>query len=300
MSESLETRDAPSEFELIFLGCGTSTGVPMIGCDCAVCSSDDPRNQRTRPSVLMRTPRGNVLFDTSPEMRIQLLRERPGPVHAIVYTHAHADHLFGLDDSRLFARALGGVPVPVYCEPEVEAHIRTVFAYAFVDETRRYPSGGVPRLSFRNIEPNRPFQVLDYELMPMRLDHGKFKVLGFRLGDLAYCTDVSKIPDESMQHLANLDVLILDALRFEKHPTHFSLAEALEVIERLQPRRSILTHLSHTFDYKAVSETLPPNVQLAYDGLRVNWAGAAPRIVTDLLETDSDSSNVQDHPSALA
>lgn len=279
-----ETSSA-SAFELIFLGCGTSTGVPMIGCDCEVCHSTDPRNWRTRPSVLLRTPRGNILIDTSPEMRLQLIREKPGPVHAILYTHGHADHLFGLDDSRLFARALNGRPVPVYCESEVEALIRTVFSYAFVDEKKRPPSGGVPRLNFHTIEPNCKFPILDYEVVPLRLHHGRFKVLGFRFGDLAYCTDVSKIPDESWEQLQGLDVLVLDALRFEKHPTHFSLAEALEVIEKLKPRRAFLTHLSHQFDYQTVSQNLPPNVQLAYDGLRLNWSGIPLHLITDTAES---------------
>ncbi|MFM1800699.1 MAG: hypothetical protein RJA81_51, partial [Planctomycetota bacterium] len=245
----------PPEFELIFLGCGTSTGVPMLGCECDVCLSTDSRNWRTRPSVLVKTPRGNILIDTSPEMRLQLLKERPCPIHAIVYTHGHADHLFGLDDSRLFARSLNGRPVPVYCEAEVESLIRTVFSYAFVDEKKRPPSGGVPRLEFQTIEPDVSFNVLDYTIHPMRLHHGRFKVLGFRMGDLAYCTDVSKIPDQSLAQLQNLDVLILDALRFDKHPTHFCLSEALDVIAQLQPRRAFLTHLSHQFDYESVSST---------------------------------------------
>ncbi|MCY2934871.1 MAG: MBL fold metallo-hydrolase [Planctomycetota bacterium] len=287
-----ELTPACPEFELIFLGCGTSTGVPMIGCDCVVCQSEDPRNQRTRPSVLLRTPRGNILIDTSPEMRLQLLREKAGPVHAILYTHGHADHLFGLDDSRLFARALGGKPVPVYCETEVEALIRTVFSYAFVEETKRFPSGGVPRLTLTNIEPFKPFDVIGYEVIPMRLDHGKFKVLGFRFGDLAYCTDVSRIPDESFALLQGLEVLVLDALRFEKHPTHFSLAEALAVIEKLQPRQAFLTHMSHSFDYHAVSANLPPNVQMAYDGLRVGWSGIQPHLIVSLDNPVSDVVNL--------
>ena len=290
-----------SEFELVFLGCGTSTGVPMIGCECEVCRSLDPRNQRTRPSVLVRTPRGNILIDTSPEMRLQILRERPGPIHAIIYTHGHADHLFGLDDSRLFARALGGKPVPVYCEAEVEALIRNVFSYAFIDETKRFPSGGVPRLTLHNIEPYQPFDVIGYEVIPMRLDHGKFKVLGFRFGDLAYCTDVSRIPDESIAQLQNLDVLILDSLRFEKHPTHFSLSESLAMIEKLQPRRAFLTHLSHSFDYQAVSATLPPNVQLAHDGLRVTWSGMKTNLITDISSMDPEIKNhAENNPSTVA
>jgi phosphoribosyl 1,2-cyclic phosphate phosphodiesterase len=274
-------------FELIFLGCGTSTGVPMIGCDCAVCHSTDQRNHRTRPSVLVRTPVGHMLFDTSPEMRLQIIRERPGPVHAIVYTHGHADHLFGLDDSRLFARQLNGHPVPIYCEADVEALIRTVFAYAFVDESKRHPSGGVPRLNFHNILPNQPFEVLGYEIQPMRLDHGKFKVLGFRMGDLAYCTDVNHIPEEAWAQLQNLDVLILDALRFDKHPTHFSLAEALDVIEKLRPERAYLTHLSHFLEYQEVSKILPPNVELAYDGLRVSWAGMQQKLITEIHQNQA-------------
>ncbi|MBX6315048.1 MAG: MBL fold metallo-hydrolase [Isosphaeraceae bacterium] len=251
---------------MIVLGSGTSTGVPALGCDCKVCTSTDPRNNRTRPSVLVQLPGGNLLIDTTPEMRMQLLRERIGQVHAIAYTHDHADHLFGLDDARLFPRHIGG-PVPIYCEAHTEESIRRVFHYAFHDQAAKIPSGGIPRLRFERIEPGAPFEALGQTILPIRLEHGRFRVLGFRFDNLAYCTDVARIPDESWPMLEGLDTLILDALRPEPHPTHFSLSEALEVIARLRPRRAFLTHLSHSFDHATTESSLPPGVALAYDGL---------------------------------
>ncbi len=240
--------EAATGRRLIFLGTGTSTGVPMIGCDCPVCTSSDPRNQRTRPSVLFKFPEGNLLVDTTPEMRLQLLRERIRHVHAIAFTHHHADHLFGLDDARQFPRWIGG-PVPIYCEEGTEDTIRRVFSYAFKPGTEHWPAGFVPKLRFLRIEPGVEFQVLGQHILPIRLEHGPFPVLGFRVGALAYCTDVSKIPDASRPLLENLDVLVLDALRYEPHPTHFTLNEALAEIERLRPRQTYLTHLSHSFDH---------------------------------------------------
>jgi phosphoribosyl 1,2-cyclic phosphate phosphodiesterase len=215
-------------------------------------------------------PLGNLLIDTSPEMRLQLVRERVGMVHAIAYTHHHADHLFGLDDARMFPTRLGG-PVPIFCEAETEETIRRVFHYAFEERVRAYPAGGVPKIEFERIAPGEPFEVLGQTILPVRLDHGRFKVLGFRIGDLAYCTDVSHIPDESWPMLEGLDTLILDALRVEPHPTHFNLEQALAAIERLKPRNAYLTHLSHGFDHGATEATLPPRVALAYDGLSLEF-----------------------------
>ncbi|HEU5116474.1 MAG TPA: MBL fold metallo-hydrolase [Isosphaeraceae bacterium] len=255
---------------LRFLGTGTSTGVPAFGCDCSVCLSTDPRNNRTRPSVLLELPQGNAIIDTTPEMRLQLLREKVRHVHAIVYTHAHADHLFGLDDARLFPRTIGG-PVPVYCEQEVEETVRSTFPYAFNDQSKRIPSGGVPQLQFHRVEPAQSFALLGDRITPIRLEHGRFRVLGYRIGDLAYCTDVNRIPDESWPLLERLDTLILDALRYEPHPTHFSLEQALQVIERLKPRRAVLTHLSHGFDHEPTESRLPEGVTLAYDGLALTF-----------------------------
>jgi phosphoribosyl 1,2-cyclic phosphate phosphodiesterase len=255
---------------LVFLGTGTSTGVPMIGCECSVCSSLDPRNKRTRPSVLLAFPQGNLLIDTSPEMRIQLLRERIRLVHAIAFTHHHADHLFGLDDARLFPRGIGG-PVPVYCEQPTEDCIRRVFEYAFRPGMDQWPVGFVPKLQFIRIEPGVPVEILGQRILPIRLEHGASPVLGFRVGSLAYCTDVSRIPEASRPMLEGLDILILDALRYEPHPTHFSLSEALEVVGVLKPRRTFLTHLSHSFDHGPTEAKLPPQVALAFDGLAVEF-----------------------------
>jgi phosphoribosyl 1,2-cyclic phosphate phosphodiesterase len=242
----------------------------MIGCECSVCTSSDPRNQRTRPSVLFSFPGGNLLIDTTPEMRMQLLRERVRHVHAIAFTHSHADHLFGLDDARLFPRWIGG-PVPVYCERAVEDSIRRIFSYAFRPGVEQSPAGFVPKLDFVTIEPGVPFQVLGQRVLPIRLDHGPFPVLGFRVGDLAYCTDVSRVPETSRPLLEGLDVLVLDALRYEPHPTHLSLNEALALVESLKPRRTFFTHLSHSFDHGTTQAALPPRVALSYDGLQVEF-----------------------------
>ncbi len=259
-----------SSRKLVVLGSGTSTGVPVIGCECAVCQSTDPRNSRTRCSVLVKLPLGNLLIDTSPEMRLQLVREKVGAVQAIAFTHHHADHLFGLDDARMFPKAIGG-PVPIFCELETEQTIRTVFHYAFEDRVQGYPAGGVPKIEFERIEPGVPFTVLGQTILPIRLNHGRFQVLGFRIGNLAYCTDVSSIPDESWPLLAGLDVLILDALRHEPHPTHFNITQALATVDRIQPEQTYFTHLSHDLDHAATEATLPPRVALAYDGLTLDF-----------------------------
>ncbi len=182
----------------------------------------------------MAFPAGNLLIDTTPEMRVQLLREQVRRVHAIAFTHHHADHLFGLDDARLFPRWIGG-PVPVFCEAQTEECIKRVFAYAFKDATKDWPPGFVPKIQFVRVEPGVPFEVLGQRVLPIRLDHGPFSVLGFRVGSLAYCTDVNRIPEASWTLLENLETLVLDALRIDPHPTHFSLREALEVVERLKP-----------------------------------------------------------------
>jgi phosphoribosyl 1,2-cyclic phosphate phosphodiesterase len=224
-------------------------------------------NQRTRCSAIIQTAAGFILIDTPPDLRYQLLRERIGRIHAVLFTHHHADHVFGLDDVRVFSKYLGG-DLPIYCDPEVETFIRRAFAYAFDPEVRAYPAGGVPRIEFRRID--RPScQVLDQRVTPIPLKHGRYDVLGFRIGGLAYCTDVSGIPAESWPLLSGLEILILGALRLQPHPTHFSLDEALEVIERLKPRRALLTHISCRLDPSVAKQRMPENVALAHDGLRL-------------------------------
>jgi phosphoribosyl 1,2-cyclic phosphate phosphodiesterase len=248
-----------------FLGTGTSVGIPMIGCDCATCRSADPRNQRYRCAALIRVPEGNILIDTPPELRLQLLRAGAGIVHAALFTHYHADHLYGLDDLRPIPRHLGG-PVPLYCTAEVERKIRQSFAYAFVPEAESLPRGFVPQLTFRRIS-EEPFTVLGQRVIPIPLIHAHFEVFGFRIGDVAYCTDVNKIPPESWRLLQGLRVLVLDALRFKPHPGHFNLEEALDAVSRLQPAQAYFTHMSHEIEHETVNRQLPKGVELAYDGL---------------------------------
>lgn len=256
---------APRQF--LFLGTGTSVGVPMIGCDCGVCTSQNPRNNRTRSSVLLTLPGGRLLIDTTPEMRIQFLRERVPFAHAVLYTHYHADHLYGLDDARLFPRRLNA-PLPIYCTEETEEVVRRTFGYAFDQINARLPAGVVPKLEVRTIA-DRPFEVLGETVTPIPLIHGRFNVLGFRIGNVAYCTDVSRIPDASMALLEGLDVLVLDALKpGTPNPAHLSLDQALDVIEALRPKQAYLTHMGHEMDYERLFEVLPPRVAPAYDGLR--------------------------------
>jgi phosphoribosyl 1,2-cyclic phosphate phosphodiesterase len=237
----------------------------MVGCECEVCQSSDPRNHRYRCAVLVGTPRGNILIDTPPELRLQLLRAKVKVVHAVLFTHYHADHLFGLDDVRPFPRLLGG-PVPLYCTAEVERKIRETFSYAFRPDAEQLPIGYLPKLVFQRID-EEPFGVLGQRVVPISLIHAHFNVLGFRFDDVAYCTDVNRIPPESWPLLEGLRVLVLDGLRFKPHAGHFSINEALEVIDRVKPARAYLTHMSHDVDHEATNRRLPPGVELAYDGL---------------------------------
>jgi phosphoribosyl 1,2-cyclic phosphate phosphodiesterase len=220
--------------------------------------------------VLIGTPNGNILIDTTPEMRLQLLRENVKLIQAVVYTHYHVDHLFGLDDLRLFPVALKA-SLPIYCTDEVEEVIRQAFSYAFHPSGDDLPAGTLPRLEIRRIN-TTPFEVLGEQFTPIPLIHGRFNCLGFRIGNVAYCTDVNAIPDTSWPLLEGLDVFIVDALRPEKpHPAHFSLEQALEAIDRVKPKQAYLTHMSHTMDYDLLIKTLPPHVAPAHDGLRFQF-----------------------------
>jgi phosphoribosyl 1,2-cyclic phosphate phosphodiesterase len=254
--------------QMILLGTGTSVGVPMIGCGCDVCTSANPHNKRTRCSVILGLPGGNLLIDTSPDVRAQLLREQVGIVHSVLYTHEHADHVYGLDDLRMMQFYLGG-PVPLYCEPRVEDRIRKSFDYAFSADAQTHP-GAAPQLAFHRIG-LEPFEVLGTRITPIRMKHGKrFDVLGFRVGDVAYCTDANSIPPESMERLTGLDVLVLDALRPRGHATHFSLEEAVEVARQLAPRQTYFTHMSHELEHEGTNAGLPAGMALAHDGLRID------------------------------
>ena len=259
--------------EILVLGSGTSHGVPMIGCDCSVCRSDNPKNKRMRPSILVRNAGGAVLVDTTPEFRLQALANDLRRVDAVLYTHTHADHIFGMDDLRRF-NDLMDVEIPVYGDEATLDDIRRIYAYIF-KETQA--GGGKPRLTLHPVFPS--LDMFDMHIEPFYVMHGALPVLAYRFDaavtsegpavSTAYVTDVNHIPPDSLSKLYGLDLLLLDAVRFEPHSTHFGLYQALEVIAELKPRQALLTHLSHHFDHDVVNATLPPNVALSYDGQRI-------------------------------
>jgi phosphoribosyl 1,2-cyclic phosphate phosphodiesterase len=250
--------------KLTVLGSGTSHGVPMIGCDCAVCTSTDPKNTRLRPSILVTTDDGaNILVDTPPEMRIAFLQNHVRRLDAILYTHSHADHIYGLDDVRTFNYRTG-LPIPIYAEPNVLSDLRRIYDYIFVPTQA---GGGKPQVTLETLTVGVPMTLHGLEILPLRVCHGRLPVLAYLFGGrFAYVTDVSEIPPETWPHLEGLDLLMLDAVRREPHSTHFHLDAALEVIAALRPKRALLTHLSHDYDHAATNATLPPGVELAFDG----------------------------------
>jgi len=248
---------------LTILGSGTSTGVPTIGCSCPVCSSSDPRNTRTRASLWIECEAYHFLIDTSTDFRQQALVNKIPRVDAVLFTHAHADHVLGLDELRVYNFYQKAV-IPCYGGKETLQRLRQMFSYIFssqADESFK------PQLSLNEVD--GPFKLHGLEVLPVPVRHGSLPVFGYRFGDSAYVTDCNFIPEESKKMLKHLELLILSAIRYQPHPTHFSLNEALEVIRELSPRRSILTHLSHAFDYSKVNAKLPKGVELAYDGMRI-------------------------------
>lgn len=245
------------------LGSGTSTGVPVVGCDCAVCTSTDPRNRRLRPGVLLELPAGAILFDTSPDFREQALRHGIARVDAVLYTHPHADHVFGLDDLRVF-NFRQRAPIPCFGSEPTIARLRQIFAYVF---EAGQEGGGKPRLELEAVA--GPFELLGERVLPVPVWHGTMPVLGYRIGPFALVTDVNRIPEESLAQLAGLELLILSALRYRPHPTHFSIAEAVEVARRIGARRTLFTHIAHEVDHVTLSRELPPGVEPGFDGLVV-------------------------------
>lgn len=247
---------------LTILGSGTSHGVPMIGCDCPVCTSDDPRDRRTRTSAVFAFDGHCVLVDTSPELRLQSVAHGVRRVDAILLTHHHADHVAGLDDVRRF-NWLQRSAIPVYANRLTLERVRAMFPYAF-DDDDTYPSAK-PELLAREID--GPIDVLGRRIVPIPYFHGPLPVLGFRIGGIAYCPDCNRIPDESRRLLDGLDVLVLDALRRRPHPTHFTLDEAVAQARRIGARRTFFTHIAHELGHAATCAELPAGMELAYDGL---------------------------------
>jgi phosphoribosyl 1,2-cyclic phosphate phosphodiesterase len=259
------------DVELLFLGTGTSAGVPMIGCHCDVCRSADPRDKRNRTSCAISYGQTRVLVDTTPELRLQCVTHDVHSIDAVVYTHAHADHIMGLDDLRRFNTVRKG-PLDVWADARTFATLRTCFAYAFnapEPQQKLFRPHLLPRL----IEQNAPFEIGPTTWTPIPLFHGDMPILGFRVGRLAYCTDVSRIPESSYALLDGLDVLVLDALQPHKHTTHFTLEEAVTEARRIGAGQTLFVHMSHQLAHEATNRSLPENIQLAYDGQRVRARG---------------------------
>jgi len=249
---------------ITFLGTGTSHGVPMIGCTCATCHSSDPRDKRWRPSIYIELADGtSVLVDTTPDLRAQALAFGVTRVDTVLFTHSHADHVLGLDDLRAYNR-LQRSPIPCYADERTLADLRRIFAYVFHPDGE---GGGTPKIRLLLI--GGPFCLGRQEFVPVPLWHGRRIIFGYRIGRFAYLTDCSGIPDESWSLLDGVELLVLDALRHKPHPTHFSLAESLEIVRRLRPVHTYFTHMCHDLPHAATCERLPDGVELAYDGLRV-------------------------------
>ena len=252
--------------EVIFLGTGTSHGIPVIGCDCPVCTSSDPKNNRTRCSVYVRTDGADIIIDMSPEFRIQMLREKLSTADAVLITHTHADHLHGLDDIRpmTFKR-----PIPVYGSTRVIGIIRRRFDYIF-NVTQM--GGGKPHIQLNPVEGSFFIPTRDggkLEVVPIPMLHGKLETFGYRIGDFAYLTDCSYIPKASLHLLNGLKVAVIDALRYKEHPTHLSVEKALALAQKLGAGRTYFTHMCHDIDHAKLLSELPEGIEPAYDGLRI-------------------------------
>jgi phosphoribosyl 1,2-cyclic phosphate phosphodiesterase len=253
---------------LTFLGTGTSFGVPQIGCECAVCRSTDPRDKRNRSGALVEASGSTILIDTPPELRLQLIAGGVSRVDAVIYTHEHADHINGIDDLRMFS-VRRRRPLPLYGPPETLERIRTSFRYIFDDAVEAYEGTSKPSLELHPLEPGVPTAVAGVDVLPLAFQHGHIRVFGYRIGGLAYITDVKAIPDAERARLRGLDVLVLNALWWRPHPTHLSISEAVQTAQALGARRTYLTHLTHETGHAELAGQLPDGIFPAFDGLTV-------------------------------
>ncbi|MFY7997161.1 MAG: MBL fold metallo-hydrolase [Candidatus Kapaibacteriota bacterium] len=245
------------------LGSGTSTGVPLVGCQCATCLSPDPRDKRLRPSLLIESATTRVVVDTSSDFRYQMLRLGIRDIDAVVFTHHHFDHIGGFDDVRAF-NFLHRKAMPIYLMQETMDNLERTFVYAFTDTGQK--GGGVPVVQ-RHIIDAEPFRVGDIDFVPIPMMHGRMRVNGYRIGNFAYCTDTNYISEESFALLTGLDVLILDALRYDEHTTHFNVKQATVAAERINAGQTYFTHLAHNIKHDDLELHLPHSIRLAYDGL---------------------------------
>jgi phosphoribosyl 1,2-cyclic phosphate phosphodiesterase len=250
---------------LTVLGSGTSMGVPTIGCDCAVCHSSDPHDRRTRPSILLEFGGKTVLIDTTPDFREQAIREGIRKIDAVVFTHAHADHILGIDDLRPLSYHREG-KIPLYARPEAADFLRKMFSYIFDAD---YKFGGLARLELKPID--GPFELFGTRIQPVPVMHGDTEIFGYRVGNAAYLTDFSTIPESSMPLLEGLDVLFLDGLRHKPHPTHSTVENSMRIGDQVKARRIFFTHICHDLPHEETNTALPPHVRLSYDGLKLEF-----------------------------
>ncbi len=250
--------------KITFLGTGTSQGVPIIACDCEVCTSTDTRDKRLRSSILVESETTRFVIDSGPDFRQQLLRENVKRLDAVVFTHEHKDHIAGLDEVKAF-NFINKMVMPVYATARVQKALHREFAYIFAEE--KYP--GIPEINVIDFD-NDPFYIGDILLTPINVMHFRLPVKGFRINDFAYITDANFIAEEEKQKLKNLNVLVLNALRKEPHVSHFTFEEAIKMVDELKPRKAYFTHISHQLGlHKNIIQELPPNIELAVDGLQL-------------------------------
>jgi phosphoribosyl 1,2-cyclic phosphate phosphodiesterase len=250
---------------LTVLGSGTSMGVPTIGCSCYVCQSSDPRDRRTRPSILIEYGGKFVLIDTTPDFREQAIREHIRQVDAVLYTHTHADHILGIDDLRpLSFHREGGIPL--YARPEAADFLRNMFSYIFDAD---YKFGGIAKLTLQSID--NSIELFGAHFDPIAVIHGETEIYGYRFGSAAYLTDFSEIPEDSFAQLDDLDILFLDALRHKPHPTHSTVENSLRIVDRVKPKRAFFTHICHDLPHEATNARLPAHVRLSHDGLKLQF-----------------------------
>lgn len=249
--------------ELKFLGTGTSTGVPQIGCQCDVCKSTDSKDKRLRASALLSINNHNILIDCGPDFRTQILNCNSPHLDALLITHSHYDHVGGVDDLRPYCK---NVDFPIYCKADVSENLHQHIPYCFV----RHPYPGVPSFKIHRINPNRSFKIDDIKVTPLPVMHYKLEILGFRINNFAYITDARSISQKTINRIKGVDTLVINALRIKEHLSHFNLDQALEIVNAINPRITYLTHLSHQMGFhEEVEKTLPENVKIAYDGLTI-------------------------------
>ncbi|MED5579349.1 MAG: MBL fold metallo-hydrolase [Nitrospinota bacterium] len=245
------------------LGCGTSTGVPAIGCNDPVCLSNNPRNKRLRPSIIIQTDESSLLVDTSPDLRQQALEHGLRKVDAVIYTHYHADHTFGIDDLRVFNMIMKKT-IPCYAYENTLKILNQNFQYIFSANNQH--KGFKPRLTLNQIG-DETFEAAEFKIIPIELDHAGTKVMGIRIGDFVYATDCSNIPESSLDKMQGVKTLIIDALRHRPHPSHLTVDQAVEISDFLRPQKTYFTHTNYELEYEETNRNLPDNIQMAYDGL---------------------------------